>query len=275
MNNDLLHLIRTLPPLPGLAREILVAVTREDADFGSMAEKIAREPVIAARVVGIANSAFSRALPPALSIEGAIIRLGLNRVRMLALSVMLAEQFDSGRCPGFQGEHYWYQAVGTANCATQLARALPDLDLDAAYLGGLLHNIGLLLLAWAYPRQISQILSEQQATEPTRSLSSLLQAHLGTDHHAAGQQLLTDWGLPAEIIAATTVGADVAAEDQPTPLVQVIRYSAQWTAADYQQLPTDSLPGLAPTQLRIIAESCRGSREQLLEFARLLAHPYI
>lgn len=274
MNNDLSHLIRTLPPLPVLAHEILAAVTSEDADFGSIAEKIAREPVIAARVVGIANSAFSRTLRPALSIEGAIVRLGLNRVRMLTLSVMLAEQFDPGRCPGFKVEHYWYQAIGTANCATQLARALPDLDLDAAYLGGLLHNIGILLLAWAYPQQISQILSEQ-AAEPTRSLSSLLQEHLGTDHHAAGRQLLTDWGLPAEIIAATSVGAGVAAEDAPTPLVQVVGYSAQWTAADYEQLPPDSLPGLAPAQLQAIAESCRGSREQLLEFARLLAHPYI
>jgi HD-like signal output (HDOD) protein len=265
MSVELITARRGLPPLPFLAHEVLLATTDADATVGSIAEKIAREPAIAARVVAIANSAFCSSLTPVTSIEGAVIRLGLNRVRMLTLSILLAEQFNRQHCPGFRAEDYWLRATSTAHCAARLARELPELDAESAYLAGLLHNIGVMLLARLFPQQMSTLFSRHAST-PAASLSRLMREELLTDYHAAGHLLLTEWGLPADIAAAAATLTASASF-----LARLIHFSAAWTALDYQTLPLTPAPPLPTELLPAIALECLGAQQHLLVFARLLA----
>lgn len=269
MSYDLTMTLRSLPPLPVLAQEILMTVIDDYADLATLTAKISREPGIAGRVVGIANSALFTGLRPVLSIEGAIVRLGLQRVRMLTMSALLAEQFDPHRCPPFKPERYWYHAIGTANCAARLARFDPELDPDTAYLAGLLHNIGVLLLASVAPRPLAEALTEREAA-PERPLAELLRERLNTDHREAGQQLLASWGLPAEIAAAAGNGAGAFTEPQ-LRLLRIVRFCAQWTATDYAEPPDHDRPPLTSKQLEALAARGHTEREQLQAVARLLA----
>lgn len=260
---------QTLPPLPFLAHDILIATTTEDADIGSIAEKIAREPGIAARIIGITNSVFYQGSRPIHSVEGAIVRLGLKRVRMLTLSTLLAESFDTKKCRAFKADQYWYQAIGTAHCAVLTAQTQPGVDHEMAYLGGLLHNIGLLLLVNTYPLKMSTILSAHQA-KPGHSLAAMTREQLGTDHREAGLMLLSNWGLPDEICAATA--ADAALDEQPmkAPFAALIGFCARWTANGYSLPPPDNPLQLEPKQLQDIANDCRQQQRQQMAFAQLL-----
>lgn len=268
MNTDLVRAIGTLPPLPFLVHEILLATTNDDAALTGIATKVAQEPGISARVVALANAAYSGGFRPVYSIEGAIVRLGLNRVRMLAASAALAQQFDTARCPGFDPARYWYHAVGTASCAAQVGRACKHAG-DAAYLAGLLHNIGVLLLAWAMPQPMSVLLAER-ARDPQRPLAPMLRERLGTDHFAAGRLLLEKWGLPADIVAAAGSDPTQRPPAAHTELVRLVQFCAQWTAAGFDEPPPDHGLPADPQQLAAIGAACRNEREHLTAFAQLL-----
>lgn len=269
MKRTLSGTTQTLPPLPFLAHDILIATASDDADLAGIAEKISREPGIAARIIGIANSAFYHGSRPIHSVEGAIVRLGVKRVRMLTLSTLLADSFDTKKCRAFKPDLYWYQAMGTAHCASLIAPALPGLDPEAAYLGGLLHNIGLLLLVSTFPSQMSDILA-LHAAEPARSLAALIRERLGTDHHDAGQLLLSGWGLPPAICATTGAASFVSDASAQAPLVNLIDFCARWTTAGYAMPPPDDAPQLPAERFEALSKDCRQQQRQLMDFARLL-----
>jgi HD-like signal output (HDOD) protein len=269
MKRTLSRTTQTLPPLPFLAHDILLATTNDDADLGGIAEKISREPSIAARIIGVTNSAFYQGSRPIHSVDGAIVRLGVRRVRMLALSTLLADSFDTKKCRAFKPELYWYQAMGTAHCASLIAPAQPKLDPEMAYLGGLLHNIGLLLLVNTFPSQMSAILTAREA-EPARSLAAQMREQLGTDHHEAGELLLSSWGLSPAICATTEAGSLVSGASAQAPLVKLIDFCARWTAADYAMPPPGNPLQLPAERLEALSKDCRQQQRQLMDYAHLL-----
>jgi len=262
----------SLPPLPYVAHEILLAVNDGDESITKIAAALAREPGLTARLVAMANSAFCGNQRPVYSPEEAVVRLGLNRVRVLAASVLLAKQFDSARCPAFRAERYWFDAVGTAFCAARVARpaGLAHAE-DAAYLAGLLHNIGLLLLVYVFPDEMNRVL-ETHGAAPDESLVALTRKALGTEHHEAGRLLLAEWGLPEEIVDAA---GHVPGQQNRGPhrsLIALVEFCSRWTAATFDTLPP--IPAeltLDVSRLDPIAEACRRESEQLQAFARLLA----
>lgn len=262
----------TLPPLPYVAHEILIAVNQQDSNMGDIAQTLSREPGLTARIVSMANSAFFAGQRPVYSAEDAVVRLGLNRVRVLAASILLAKQFDASRCRSFRAEDYWYQAVGTAFTAARLARyARLEASDDAAYLAGLLHNIGLLLLVYVFPREMEPVFAALDE-DPEQSLAALTRQAVGTDHAEAGRLLLAEWGLPEEVVVVAGAVHQDSYRGAHAPLVQLIRFCSEWTADEFGDTePPAVTPGLAADRLASIADSCRRERDQLEAFARLLA----
>lgn len=272
MSPSSLEQIGSLPALPYVAHEILIAVNDGEADLRRISETLSKEPGLTARIIAMANSAFFAGSRPVYSVEDAVVRLGLNRVRVLAASILLAAHFDSGRCRSFRTERYWYDAMGTAFAATRLARHLtlgvPD---DAAYLAGLLHNIGLLLLAYVFPVEMGAILAEKEL-DPELSVGVLARQRLGCDQHEAGQLLLTEWELPPEIALVAGHCHEERYHGEHEPLVHTIRFCAQWAADGFTAVPDASrLPHIDGKTLNAIGNACRKENEQLEALARLLA----
>ncbi|MBA1146270.1 HDOD domain-containing protein [Ectothiorhodospiraceae bacterium WFHF3C12] len=264
--------VDTLPPLPYVAHEILLALHSEEASVDHISEVLGREPGLTARIVALANAASFARQRTVYSIDEAVLRLGLDRVRVLSASLLLAQQFDTGRCPAFRPDVYWLSAVGTAFATGRLSRHLqPPVDPEAAYLAGLLHNIGLLLLAHVFPAETDRIL---RAHDPAAdgSLAEALRGALGSDHHQAGAMLLEAWALP-EAVASTAQQAGSAPKmGQWAGLAQCVQFCASWTALGFERLP-DAAPPPGPDDrtLERVGAACGGEWEQLQGFAGLLA----
>lgn len=272
MSASILQQLDTLPPLPYVAHEILLALNDKDANMGGIAETLAREPGLTARIISMANSAFFANQRPVYSPEDAIVRLGLNRVRVLAASILLAKQFDASRCREFRAERYWYEAVGTAFSAARLTpHAQLEYEGDVAYLAGLLHNIGLLLLVYVFPTEMSKAL-QQYAADPEQSLSALTRQIIGSDHHEAGRLLLAEWGLPEEISTTAAHIHQAAYRGPHDTLVAFTRFCRTWVANGFAaDLETPPQLALGPERLERVAAQCRKEQEQLDAFAKLLA----
>lgn len=263
--------VDSLPPLPYLAHEILLAVNDEDSDIPAVGAKLDKEPGVTARVIAMANSAFFGNQRPVYSVEEAVIRLGLNRVRVVAASLLLAQQFDSSQCAAFRAERYWHDAVATAFACGRLASATDGVEPDAAYLCGLLHNIGLPLLVHVFPTEMETVLARHEA-DPDRPLARLCRQAVGSDHHTAGRMLLIEWGLPAP--AGEVAGS--MGEDRPDGphgvLTRCVQFCAEWASGGFEGIPSaEGLPEVTDRVLQRTAEACRQEEEQMAAFARLLA----
>lgn len=191
---EILH----LPPLPGVACQLLKEVTREETDLGHLTRLIEQDPGLAARIVGIANSAYFARQREIHSVEDAIVRvLGLNIVRGLAIGIALSKPFDVSVCPEFEFERYWYRAFVSANLAAAVA---PYLDLEpelqnCMFLSGLLHNLGQLVLVHAFPGRMSEIF-RQKLARPNQSLLEQEAQILAMTEIQAGAFVAKRWKLP-------------------------------------------------------------------------------
>ncbi len=265
--------LRSLPPVPTVANDILGVLNDQGACLQQIAKALSKEPGLTARIVALANSAFFARQSPVYSVDEAVVRLGMQRIRVLASSILLSSQFDTRRCPAFDAARYWYDAVGAAFASHRLAPFVPvEVPSDATYLAGLLHNFGMLLLACAFPDEYDQTLRRFQARDNTDSLSELEQDALGFDHHYAGGLLLEQWGLPRAIYHTAYHIHDRDYAGPFSRLVKLVRVSADWTRHEYlTTTPSVELRGVSERTLTAIANTCRSETEQLRGFANLLA----
>lgn len=272
MNNQPDVQLDTLPVLPYVAHEILIALNSPSDDLKSVASIIAMEPGLTARIIAMANSAFFSGQRQVMAVEDAVIRLGLSRVRVMAATLLLADQFDPSRCPAFEPERYWFKSVQVAYCASRLApKIIPEEICDAAYLGGLLHNIGLLVIAHCFPVETQRALTLKNE-DPERSLTALERGLLGFDHHAAGQMLLTEWQLPRPVIDSATLYKSVNPQSDYLLLIQLVKFTLNWEQVNFD-IPISFEPQIDFDEdfLARVARECSNEREQLHAFAELLS----
>lgn len=262
-----------LPPLPYLAHEIMLTVNADDGDIDHIGRAVDQEPGLAARVVSLANAAFFSRHRPVYSTRDAILRLGLERVRVVAASLLLAQQFRIDRCPGFRPDQYWRNAVGTAFAAGRLARNLTDpVPSDAAYLAGLLHNIGLPLLVHVFPGEMDRVFSARER-EPEQSLAARVRAAVGIDQHEAGAMLLDEWGLPAAVVTTARYLERRPADGEWARLVEAVQFCAEWADLAFEQTPAAAPPsGTHRDALTQVGDLCRREWQQLEAVAALLAN---
>lgn len=194
--------LEELPPLPQNLQHLLEAATDDEVDIGAFAKLIEQDPAVTARVMGIANSAYFAQRVPVRSVADAIIRvLGLPLVKSLVVSIAVSGAFDPDRCPLFDAEKYWLKALLTAGLARTLARVLEIEERpmpDTAYLCGLLHEIGLLVLTHIDPQAMGEVFKTVRAC-PEKPLVQVEVDIIGLNHCDAGALMASRWHLPAEV----------------------------------------------------------------------------
>ncbi len=269
--------IETFPSLPYIAHEILTIINDSKSDIDDIANMISKEPSLTARIVATANSAFYSGQRPIYSIDDAIVRLGLNRVKILASSILLADSFDTSQCPNFKLDEYWYIAVQVSFCASKLVKILGDKDqADAAYLAGLLHNIGMLLLVHIFPEEMVSVFARYEKN-PDIKISDHESSVLGCNHHQSGRMLLSEWQLPEESIAVSEFYAEPDYDGEHSELVQVIAFCREWTISGFDRSVIEDSEGsqilcnIKAKDLEKIRSECLAEEEQVRSFAQLLS----
>jgi len=192
-----------LPSLSPVLAQLIATLGRDDASVAEVAAIIRQDPVLAARVLRSANSAAYAGRSPVSSIRDALLRLGLVRVRRLAL---VASLYDAVPVRGTRAarETFWQHSLGVAHGAEIIARhaaAGPDdIDPEGCFLAGLLHDIGLLVLESHYPKEAASVKRHADATGMPLCQAEMVV--LGTDHGELGALLATHWSMPDAISAA-------------------------------------------------------------------------
>lgn len=189
-----------VPVLPPNIQYLLKSLTDEKLEFHEIAQTIEPYPSITARLIGLANSAWSSPASPVTSIEVACSRLGMDVVRSTCIALVVSSPFNTARCPTFDGQIFWARAMLVAEVCTWLAQASENnVAVDTLRTTGLLHNLGLLLMADQLPDEVNQVLLQHQK-EPDSSLGQMMLDVIGYDYAESGAFVGQAWGLPPCIV---------------------------------------------------------------------------
>lgn len=221
---------KELPTLSPNIQHILDVCENANASRGEVAAVLAQSPTIAARLLGLANSAFFGQQGHIHSLPQAIAVLGLVTVRSVAVGLVLAGVFETGHCSGFRAERFWTSAVLTAQMANRcnlLTDTAVRASADSVYVAGLLHNLGLLVLVHLHPEEMDAAFAAY-AVAPERRLGEYVREHLELDHYQAGVWLGSKWHLPRDILLVMEYHYDSGYRGEYWPLVVLEGLCARW-----------------------------------------------
>lgn len=187
-----------LPSLPEVVHYLMHSLNDEGADIDTLAHHINSDPVIVARLLAAANAVGSGLSTRIYSAKQAFLVLGANRVASIILASALSHQFDY-QSSGFDARLLWRHSLGVAACAQVIAEEC-GFNPDMAFTGGLLHDIGQLLMHTASPADYLRVL-ELRKTDDIALLDAE-RAVFGYSHTDAGKTLAAAWKLPEEITEA-------------------------------------------------------------------------
>ncbi|MGZ8287797.1 MAG: HDOD domain-containing protein [Telluria sp.] len=193
--DDIRRNIRDLPALPAIVLELIRTFDDPDADVTALADKISRDPALAARTLRLANSSYYGLPARVKTIRQAILMLGFDTMRTLVSAGGVINAL-SGRGPNPGLEQFWRHSMATAVCARNIARHT-RLNQEHAFVGGLLHDIGRLVLATRFPRQYAAVLAWREQHDAWEVEAE--QEVLGIDHQQVGLMLAASWQFPALI----------------------------------------------------------------------------
>ena len=257
-----------LPPMPSIAQEIVIASSDDSSDMDDIAAIIKKDPALAAKIIGMANSAFFGFGRTVTTLEQAIINvLGLDLVKGFALSLAMSSVFDPEKCNNFDIKRYWASAFLTAELATGFSSHVDSkqpLDPNQLYLYGLLHNIGILVLADRFPNIMSELFITALKDKEKR-LIEYEKETVDFNHHEAGAWLAHKWKLPFEVIDVIEHHHDFDYTDRNTNLVLLIglcsRIARQWLLnTNYDPMVEDALfkrLNLKTDALKSYLDKCR------------------
>jgi len=192
-----------LPPLSDTAQRIIKLRVNPNADISDLAQIVETDPSLAAQVVSWAASPYYSAPGKIKSIHDAIVRvLGFDMVLNLALGLSLGKTMTIPK----EGAHgtlpYWQQAVYMAATIEGLVTAIPRdhrPSFGMAYLCGLLHNFGYLILAEVFPPYFKNY-CELSDANPHIGHQAIERHLLGVTREQLGATLMSLWSMPEEVV---------------------------------------------------------------------------
>ncbi len=184
-----------LPSLPEILLKLLDACENETPSLVEIAEVISKDPALSLKVLQRVNSSYYGLCRTFVSIEEAVIYLGANSIKSLAVSACIHKVFQDNRysaLTGFSLSTFWWNSLLCATLSRRLAKQICYNNADEAYLSGLLHDIGRLVLVSTFPVKHKSIVFE---TEDIQNEWWVEQQLLGVSHCEVGAWLVQNWKL--------------------------------------------------------------------------------
>jgi len=194
---------RTLPSLPDLYIELTEAAKSDDADARTIGDIISRDVAMSAKILQLVNSSFFGIGRRVSSVDLTVALLGVIRIKALVLSEHVFREFKPPRSiPGFSIVGLWRHSMAVAEFARLISKREHQTDdrPDQAFTAGLLHDVGILMLASQHPDGFEEMLLRSQQSEAP---SPVIEEELfGATHGEIGAYLLDLWALPPRISEA-------------------------------------------------------------------------
>lgn len=197
-----------LPSLPKIYQDINAAIANETTTVTELAEIFARDMVLSARLLQLVNSPYFGLRQRISNLNEAISMIGINMLNNLVLSIHIKQAFPVTNAKMLiYMEYLWQDAWRVASLAKLISQAEQQQEdrPDQAYLGGLLHNMGLLVFLSRGGDQLQKFVQDVKNTDTP--ISELEKQIFGFTHCEAAAYLLSLWKIPPRIIESVLLHA--------------------------------------------------------------------
>jgi putative nucleotidyltransferase with HDIG domain len=159
---------------------------------------IDKDPVVTVKILKVVNSAYYSLPKQITSVGHAVVYLGFNTIKNLALSIAAIGMLPKDNASGFDVQQYLLHSLATAGLAKHLALKMDDADPMDCFIGGLLHDFGKVVFAQFMPNEFRTAL--QSSHTQNIGLHVALQQTIGTDHFVVGAMLVEKWRFAPHLI---------------------------------------------------------------------------
>lgn len=190
-----------LPSFPQAAAKLLEMSKDEKTSLSDLAKIVETDPGISVRVLEIVNSAMYGLNKKITALSEAVIFLGLNEIKKLALGMTIFEKlFKTGRSEKFNRLLFWRHCVSVAVLSMELAKELKYPNPEEAYIAGLLHDMGKVILDVQGRVYFAELIEElENSTDPGIEKEESI---LGIGHDVVGAYFSSLWKLPENLCLA-------------------------------------------------------------------------
>lgn len=187
---------KRLPTMPTVVMELMLAFADDEIDNEALAQKLSRDQSLVARVLRVANSPFYGLPRQVATVQESIMVLGLANVRTMVTAAAIIAQFPYRDNADFDMSAFWQHSIGVACCARVLSVRAGQ-NPNTAFVCGLLHDIGRVVLATSYPEHQAEVAGYRNREDCCWLDAE--RAVLGLDHAAIGAALAASWNFPEPI----------------------------------------------------------------------------
>ena len=187
-------LVTDIPPLPLALQRLADLIRSEIVSLKELESVIRYDQGLSARILRIANSAFYGCRGQTRALTRALVLIGFEQAKRLCLCALLLELFSSRRAlDPSEKERLWKHAFATARIAGEIATRRPWIPAEEAYLLGLLHDIGQLVMAIYLPTHYRAI---RDLAAHRSMFTWYVEGEYGVSHNMIGKWVAVKWCLP-------------------------------------------------------------------------------
>ena len=230
LSSDLLRQIKSgysLPSLSPVAMQLVEMALDETCSAGELTALIESDPSLAVRVLRLANSAFFLTRKPTTSLKQAVVKVGFQRLRIMALSLSLRDTFPMAKIGALDYEKFWrttlYRALIAKSFATHLKNCYPE----EAFVAGLIMEIGLLILFDLRIKLDTE--APPIKLEPLEELLTWERDRYGIDHRQVGEEALRYWKFPDTIVQCQLLYGQAALSQDAPLLAKIYELSREFS----------------------------------------------
>lgn len=218
-----------MPSLPTVVARLTRLIADPKTTASDINVALSSDPGLVTKILKLVNSSYYGFPRRITTITNAVVILGFNQVRNLALSAFIFDKFASaGRESGFDVNGFWKHSIGAAFTGADIARQLdPKLEEDA-FICGLLHDLGKFVMALSAPRHLAQVLDIVRKNDIL--FNSAERMCLGYDHAMLGAIVMEQWNLPEALVDVVRYHHDPAMAPESAQMLCCVTNLADITA---------------------------------------------
>ncbi len=196
---DRLQKADELPTLPTLALRVARLVNDPHASMQDLVQIIRTDPAVTSKILRVANSAYYGMQRKIESLNMALVILGMKEIHHLVNTISVFQAFPKGYLPGnFEYKKFWIHSAGVGEAAQLLSNRLGFFEKGAIFTGGLLHDMGKIILARFFTDEFFECI--EIANRREIELRKAEDYIIGTNHALIGAWLAEKWQLPKILV---------------------------------------------------------------------------
>ncbi len=223
----------SLPSLSPVAMRLVELALEDSCSAEGLAALIETDPSLTVGVLKLANSVFFHATQPTTSLRHAVVKVGFQRLRIMALSLSLRDTFPMGKIGPLDYKKFWHTTLYRALISKSLAARFGKYNPEEAFAGGLIMEIGLLIL---FDLRIKRDLDAPSIRlEPLEELLDWERKRYGLDHRQVGKAALKFWKFPETIVQCQLFYGKAALSQDAPLLARIYELSRDFSSLICQE----------------------------------------